>query len=94
VAHGYGWTVSDINAFAHSLHDWHNFVHPMLERMLGDSPDEDTMNVCWTVTAAALNDLVNLLPLLGVFTSRAGDGGGKPAGGLCVIAVGVPRRVG
>jgi hypothetical protein len=28
--------------------------------MLGDPPDEDTVSICWTVTAAALNDLVKV----------------------------------
>lgn len=60
VAHDCGWLAADIKAFAHSLRDYRNLVHPYHQRMLGDPPDDDTVSICWTVTAAALNDLVRV----------------------------------
>jgi hypothetical protein len=60
VAHDCGWVAADIRAFAHSLREYRNLVHPYAQRMMNDSPDADTASICWTVMAAALNDLVRV----------------------------------
>ncbi len=57
VAHERGWIQPDVRAFAHVLRDYRNFVHPWEQRRRGEFPDHDTVNVCWEVVIAALNDL-------------------------------------
>jgi hypothetical protein len=57
VAHERGWIQPDVRAFAHSLRDYRNFVHPREQLKRGEFPDQDTVNVCWEVVMAALNDL-------------------------------------
>lgn len=57
VAHERGWIQPDVHAFAHSLRDYRNFVHPREQLRRGEFPDQDTVSVCWDVVIAALNDL-------------------------------------
>jgi hypothetical protein len=57
VAHDRGWIQPDVSAFAHTLRDYRNFVHPREQLKRREFPDQDTVNVCWDVVVAALNDL-------------------------------------
>jgi hypothetical protein len=63
VAHERGWIQPDVRAFAHSLRDYRNFVHPREQLKRGEFPDQDTVNVCWDVVMAALNDLAAAVTL-------------------------------
>ncbi len=57
VAHEVGWIQADVRDFATVLRDYRNLVHPQEQKRLGLVPDYDTVNVCWNVVIAALNDL-------------------------------------
>lgn len=57
VAHELHWIQADVRKFASSLRDYRNLVHPDAQRRLGQFPDRDTVNVCWEVVVATLNDL-------------------------------------
>lgn len=57
VAHEVGWIHADARDFATVLRDYRNLVHPNEQKKLGLVPDYDTVNVCWNVVIATLNDL-------------------------------------
>ena len=57
VAHELGWIHADVRDFATALRSYRNLVHPNEQRRLGHTPDHDTVNICWNVVVAALNDL-------------------------------------
>jgi hypothetical protein len=57
VAHELHWIQADVPSFAHSLRRYRNLVHPNAQLEIGDFPDSDTVDVCWSVVVAALNDL-------------------------------------
>jgi hypothetical protein len=57
VAHDRGWIQPDVRVFAHTLRDYRNFVHPREQLKRREFPDQDTVNVCWDVVVAALNDI-------------------------------------
>lgn len=58
VAHEVGWLQGDIRRFSHALRDSRNLVHPYMQRLHGDTPDEDTCSICWPVVQAAVSDLL------------------------------------
>ncbi|WP_134731655.1 hypothetical protein [Amycolatopsis nivea] len=58
------WVQLDATAFAHTVRDFRNFIHPRKE--LAESPrfDADTVMLCWGPVQALLNDLEqNLEPV-------------------------------
>jgi hypothetical protein len=57
VAHELHWIQADVKEFAHSLRTYRNLIHPDAQRKKIDLPDRDTVNLCWNVVIAALNDL-------------------------------------
>ncbi len=58
VAHEVGWLQGDVKRFSHALRDSRNLVHPYMQRLHGDMPDEDTCSICWQVVRAAVSDLL------------------------------------
>ena len=57
VAHEVGWLEGDVKRFSHALRESRNLVHPYVQRLHGDLPDEDTCSICWQVVQAAIRDL-------------------------------------
>ena len=60
VAHEVGWLQSDISRFSHALRESRNLVHPYVQRLQDDIPDEDTCAICWQVVQAAVSDLFKM----------------------------------
>lgn len=58
VAHEVGWLQGDVKRFSHALRDSRNIVHPYVQRLQQDIPDEDTCSICWQVVRAAVSDLL------------------------------------
>jgi hypothetical protein len=56
-AHGREWIQSDARNFSQELRRYRNLVHPWAEVRAGHPPDRDTVDMCWPVIIAALNDL-------------------------------------
>ncbi|WP_431967335.1 hypothetical protein [Actinacidiphila sp. bgisy160] len=53
---------ADIERFCHELRIYRNYVHPAAEIREAHAPDRDTLNVCWQVVGAVLNDLKSSHP--------------------------------
>ncbi|MER5784457.1 hypothetical protein ABT104_22470 [Streptomyces mobaraensis] len=62
VCHGAGWIDADVERFAHELRKYRNFVHPRAEIREAHTPDRDTLDMCWPVVNAVLNDLAESQP--------------------------------
>jgi hypothetical protein len=60
VAHELGWLQGDIKRFSHALRDSRNIVHPYIQRLQEDRPDDDTCSICWQVVRAAVADLLGV----------------------------------
>ena len=57
VAHEVGWLQGDVKRFSHALRESRNLVHPYVQRLHDEVPDEDTCSICWPVVQAAVTDL-------------------------------------
>jgi len=58
VAYEIGWLQGDVKRFSHALRESRNVVHPYVQRLLREKPDEDTCSICWQVVRAAVADLM------------------------------------
>lgn len=58
VASELGWLQGDVKRFSHALRESRNIVHPYMQRLLNEEPDEDTCSICWQVVRAAIADLL------------------------------------
>jgi len=58
LAHKHGWIQFDAQLGADLVRQYRNLVHPHLQlREIGHLPDADTLDMCWPVVNATLNDL-------------------------------------
>src|SRR5690606_6414726 len=60
--HDSGWIGADVERFCHELRKYRNFVHPRAEIREAHTPDRDTLDMCWPVVNAVLNDLADSQP--------------------------------
>jgi hypothetical protein len=60
VAHELGWLQGDVKRFSHALRESRNIVHPYVQRLQRDRPDNDTCSICWQVVRAAVADLLGV----------------------------------
>jgi hypothetical protein len=60
VAHELGWLQGDVKRFSHALRESRNIVHPYVQRLSQDRPDDDTCRICWQVVRAAVADLLDV----------------------------------
>lgn len=60
VANEVGWLQGDVKRFSHALRESRNIVHPYVQRLQQDRPDEDTCSICWQVVRAAIADLLGV----------------------------------
>ncbi|RKE20044.1 hypothetical protein [Streptomyces sp. TLI_171] len=58
LAHDNGWIEHDAKLASELVRHYRNLVHPTAERRNGHGPNRDTVDMCWPVVNAALNDLV------------------------------------
>jgi hypothetical protein len=56
------WIQLDAHLGSELLRQHRNFVHPDLQRREGAPPDKDTINMCWPIVNAILNDLAATRP--------------------------------
>lgn len=57
VAHDCSWIQLDAKKFSLVLREYRNLVHPWEQRARGETPDEDTVRICWVVTRAVIKDI-------------------------------------
>jgi hypothetical protein len=69
VAHELGWLQGDVKRFSPGPRESRNVVHPHVQRLSSESPDEDTCEICWQVVRAAVADL----PPIDERTQRGGN---------------------
>ncbi|MGP3958013.1 DUF4145 domain-containing protein [Nonomuraea sp. 3N208] len=56
-ARQHGFIGVDVQKFSHALRDYRNLVHPHAQVRMSDPPNRDTVEICWPVVNATLNDL-------------------------------------
>lgn len=54
------WLQGDVKRFSHALRESRNIVHPYVQRLYKERPDEDTCSICWQVVRAAVADLLGM----------------------------------
>jgi hypothetical protein len=57
LAHKSGWIQVDAKLGSELIRRYRNLVHPAAQLRIGDPPDADTLDMCWPVVNATLNDL-------------------------------------
>jgi hypothetical protein len=57
LAHEKGWIQVDAKMGSHLIRSYRNLIHPAAQLRMGDPPDADTLEMCWPVVNATLNDL-------------------------------------
>ncbi|WP_158893117.1 hypothetical protein [Amycolatopsis anabasis] len=63
VAHRLGWIDSDVHEVIDALRKFRNLVHANEQRrIIGDVPDEDTLNIYWPIVVGTINDLGRTRP--------------------------------
>ncbi|MFF4990239.1 hypothetical protein ACFY19_23870 [Streptosporangium saharense] len=62
VCHRVGWIGGDVERFCHELRKYRNYVHPRAQVREAHTPDRYTLDMCWPVVNAALNDLAESQP--------------------------------
>lgn len=62
VAHSQGWIDVDVHKGGHLLRSYRNLVHPYEQVRLKHAPDGDTVDICWPIVNATLNDLAATAP--------------------------------
>jgi hypothetical protein len=61
-AHDNGWIQHDAKMASQLVRHYRNLVHPHLEMRTRHTPDSDTVDMCWPIVNAALNDLAASAP--------------------------------
>lgn len=62
LAHSNQWIEHDAKLASELVRHYRNLVHPLAERRTGHSPNRDTVDMCWPVVNATLNDLAATAP--------------------------------
>ncbi|MDY0811640.1 hypothetical protein [Kitasatospora purpeofusca] len=57
LAHDNGWIEHDAKLASDLVRHYRNLVHPAAERRTGHGPNRDTVDMCWPIVNATLNDL-------------------------------------
>ncbi|WP_086746983.1 hypothetical protein [Streptomyces scabiei] len=79
-AHRNKWIEHDAKLASELVRYYRNLVHPLAEKRSGHSPNRDTVDMCWPVVNATLNDLAATAAAPPVPPSQrpsAGGGGGR-----------------
>ncbi|MDQ8703550.1 hypothetical protein RCO28_13790 [Streptomyces sp. LHD-70] len=61
-AHTNGWIEPDAKMAFELVRHYRNSVHPHLEKRTGHRPNRDTVDMCWPLVNATLNDLAATAP--------------------------------
>jgi hypothetical protein len=62
LAHRHGWIQVDVKMGSELIRSYRNLVHPRAQVRMGAPPDADTVDICWPVVNATLNDLAATAP--------------------------------
>ena len=62
LAHKMGWIQVDVQVSSVLIRRYRNFVHPRAQLRMVDPPDADTLDICWPIVNATLNDLAASAP--------------------------------
>ncbi|MBV9450751.1 MAG: hypothetical protein JO345_33160 [Streptosporangiaceae bacterium] len=62
LAHREGWIQVDVKMGSELIRMYRNLVHPRAQIRMGDPPDSDTVDICWPIVNATLNDLAATAP--------------------------------
>jgi len=67
VARRLEWIDSDVGEVIGALRTFRNIVHPRQQlELIGDVPDEDTLNMYWPIVVSTINDLARTKPVIQV----------------------------
>jgi hypothetical protein len=75
LAHREGWIQIDVQKGSDLIRTYRNLVHPRAQLRMKHTPDADTVDMCWPIVHATLNDLAATRP---VRTGSTNDGGSGP----------------
>ena len=71
------WIEHDAKLASELVRHYRNLVHPLAEKRTGHTPNRDTLDMCWPVVNATLNDLAATAAAPSVLPSqRLSTGGG------------------
>ncbi len=62
LAHREGWIQVDVKMGSELIRSYRNLVHPRAQVRMGAPPDSDTVDICWPVVNATLNDIAATAP--------------------------------
>jgi hypothetical protein len=62
LAHREGWIQIDVQKGSDLIRTYRNLVHPRAQLKMQHSPDADTVDMCWPIVNATLNDLAATRP--------------------------------
>jgi hypothetical protein len=62
LAHREGWIQVDVKMGSELIRMYRNLVHPRAQIRMGGPPDSDTVDICWPIVNATLNDLAATAP--------------------------------
>lgn len=62
LAHRKGWIQVDVKMGSELVRSYRDLVHPRAQVRMGGAPDSDTVDICWPVVNATLNDLAATAP--------------------------------
>jgi hypothetical protein len=69
------WIEHDAKLASELIRQCRNLVHPLAEKQTGHSPNRDTLDMCWPVVNATLNDLAATVPVAPPSTGAPTDRG-------------------
>jgi len=62
LAHREGWIQVDVKMGSELIRSYRNLVHPRAQVRMGAPPDSDTVDICWPIVNATLNDIAATAP--------------------------------
>jgi hypothetical protein len=62
LAHREGWIEVDVQKGSDLIRSYRNLVHPRAQLRMKHTPDADTVDMCWPIVNATLNDLAATRP--------------------------------
>ena len=64
LAHKERWIDVDVHMGSVLIRTYRNLVHPRAQLRMNHAPDADTVNMCWPIVNATLNDLAASRPMV------------------------------
>jgi hypothetical protein len=78
LAHREGWIQIDVQKGSDLIRTYRNLVHPRAQLRMKHTPDADTVDMCWPIVNATLNDLAATRREVAGVRGLAGTRSGEP----------------